>query len=150
MYDQLKRLKNILHADQFILTGSLALRYHGLEVSVKDLDIILINPTSETLSVLKVLCEVSPVYTNVPSEYKGRWECKYQFHLGGVNVDVFIENNTKICLQTSEGISINPIYDIVKAKQRMNRTKDHFSLFTISQLFFDIKGIDKLFKSRKI
>jgi hypothetical protein len=140
----LVKLKDQLNSEQFILTGSLALRYHGICVDVKDIDLILINPTQGTLLKLKALSELFPVYPNISLEIKASWEVKYQFKFENVNVDVFIEEGYVECLKTSNGIYVNPICRIISAKKRLDRPKDHISLFNISQLFFNLSDMSKI------
>jgi len=138
MYDKVVKLKNMLKCDQFILTGSLAFKFHGLDVDCNDIDLILINPTNETRNLLCNLSNLFPRINGCQGKYS-KLEANYQFVLDGVPVDIFIECNIKSCLQTKEGVDINPICDIIKAKMILGRIKDYKSLYEWSQKIFSNK-----------
>lgn len=121
----IKHYQTIFSCDQFILTGSTALKMHGLVDSASDIDIILINPTEECRKILEKLEEKS----NNQNTYKAR--VAYIFEHEGVKIDVFIENEKVDCC-SYEGIFINPIKKIVEAKKKIARTKDFAQLRKIA------------------
>ena len=55
----IKHYQTIFSCDQFILTGSTALKFHGLVDSASDIDIILVNPTEECKKIIEKLEEKS-------------------------------------------------------------------------------------------
>lgn len=109
-----KHYEKLLTAEQFIVTGSTALELHGLDVHSDDLDIILVKPSSECQESLRKL-----------DTLKGTYEggCACQFESAGIKIDIFIESKPKDCCR-HDGLQINPIKDIVAAKNRIGRPKD--------------------------
>lgn len=121
----IKHYQTIFACDQFILTGSTALKFHGLVDSASDIDIILINPTEDCKTILEKLQEKS----NKKNTYGG--SVAYMFEHEGVKIDIFIET-TKIDCCSYEGVFISPIKKIVEAKKKMGRTKDFAHLRKIA------------------
>lgn len=142
----IKHYQTILQAEQFVITGSLAMSFMGLVESKKvgDIDIILVNPTAETVELLKRLSESQPARTKV-SEYKG--ESMFIFQHDEVKIDVFIE---KIKIETElivDGFSISPINKIIEAKKGHNRPKDWIQLMKLSKVFFNKNDFNKYVES---
>ena len=129
--DVLKELKTILPADQFIITGSYALAKYGLtpESRVKDLDIILVNPTEVAKAVVAALQKDFPASTHASGEN----DLMGIFMLGTYKVDVF-NGSTEPSLEI-EGMLYATIPHIIGAKKRQNRLKDWMQLRTISRFF---------------
>ena len=121
----IKHYQTIFTCDQFILTGSTALKFHGLVDSSSDIDIILINPSKECETILEKLQEKS----NKKPTYGG--SVAYMFEHEGVKIDIFIQNE-KIDCCSYEGVFINPIKKIVEAKKKIGRTKDFAQLRKIA------------------
>lgn len=121
----IKHYQTIFSCDQFILTGSTALKFHGLVDSASDIDIILINPTEDCKTILEKLQEKS----NKKNTYGG--SVAYMFEHEGVKIDIFIQLE-KIDCCSYEGVFINPIKKIVEAKKKMGRTKDFAQLRKIA------------------
>ena len=121
----IKHYQTIFACDQFILTGSTALKFHGLVDSSSDIDIILINPTEDCKTILEKLQEKS----NKKNTYGG--SVAYMFEHEGVKIDIFIETTKTDCC-SYEGIFINPIKKIVEAKKKIARTKDFAQLRKIA------------------
>lgn len=121
----IKHFQTILSCDQFILTGSTALKFHGLVDSSSDIDIILINPSEECKTILEKLQEKS----NKKTTYDG--SVAYMFEHDGVKFDIFIQHE-KIDCCSYEGVFIKPIYSIVAAKKKIARTKDFAQLRKIA------------------
>lgn len=117
-----KHYEKLLTAEQFIVTGSTALELHGLDVHSDDLDIILVNPSAECQESLRKL-------NTLKGDYAGGCAC--QFESGGTKIDIFIESKPKTCC-SYDGIQINPVKDIVAAKNRIGRPKDVDQLTAIS------------------
>ena len=61
----IKHFKTLLPCEQFVVTGSYVLALNGIyDMSkVKDLDIILVNPTPESLGIISRLMDGSPAKT---------------------------------------------------------------------------------------
>lgn len=125
--------KAILLADDFIITGTLALSQMGFTTTVKDLDIILINPKQHTLEVLENLEKTNPPKNLV--SYPTSIENKriFRFVYEGVNIDVFIHpSSISSAIQTKCGLNITPLYHIVSAKKYLARPKDIIQLLKLS------------------
>ena len=121
----IKHYQTILSCDQFILTGSTALKFHGLVDSSSDIDIILINPSKECITILEKLQEKS----NKKPTYDG--SVGYMFEHDDVKIDIFFQHEKTDCC-SYEGIFINPINKIVEAKKKIARTKDFAQLRKIA------------------
>ena len=121
----IKHYQTIFSCDQFILTGSTALKFHGLVDSASDIDIILINPSEDCKTILEKLQEKS----NKKNTYGG--SVAYMFDHEGVKIDIFIET-TKIDCCSYEGVFISTIKKIVEAKKKIGRTKDFAQLRKIA------------------
>ena len=125
--------KALLQAEDFLITGTLALKLMGFNIkSVKDLDIILVKPKRSTLDILQTLENLYPPRN--PSPYPVPMEAKqvFRFMHGDLSIDVFIKDNYfKDTLQTGDGIKIAPLNHIVEAKKSMRRPKDVFQLLAL-------------------
>ena len=130
----IKHYQTIFSCDQFILTGSTALKFHGLVDSSSDIDIILVNPTEECKKIIEKLEEKS----NKQNTYKA--SVAYIFEHEGVKIDIFIET-AKIDCCSYEGVFINPIKRIVEAKKKIARTKDFAQLRKIAMSIFTEKEL---------
>lgn len=132
--DIIKHYQTILACEQFILTGSTALQFHGLVDSASDIDIILVNPTEECKKIIEKLEEKS----NKQNTYKA--SVAYIFEHEGIKIDIFIETTKTDCC-SYEGVSINPINRIVAAKKKSARLKDFAQL---RKMAFSILTADEL------
>lgn len=134
--EKLKTLKALLGAKEVILTGSLALAYHGLLelTDCKDLDILVLNPSDTTTEVLKRLQTESPS----PKFVEGG-PVNYSFFYEEIKVDVWVitAHEDKEYLTTKDGIQIASIKSIVKAKLSYNRTKDWVQLMQLAKKIYD-------------
>lgn len=134
-----KNLEIILQADAFIVTGSMALRKYGLVAKNHDIDIILVNPTENTLDTLGSLERAAPVgMQNTENDYDVS-ELVAQFIYHGVKVDVFRHADAKCLL--IDGLHYSFISDIIKAKKICNRHKDWALLFNIAEKFCTIEQL---------
>lgn len=142
MLEKLKTLKTILPANEFILTGSTALAYHGLaELSAsKDLDIILVDPSDSAKEILDRLQKENP-----NPKFTGKGTLTYSFIYEGIKVDIWVAKvDAKNLLSTPDGIKVSCIQSIVKAKKSYNRPKDWVQLMQLASKIFD----GKLFESQ--
>jgi hypothetical protein len=132
----LKNFKAALTTEQFILGGSTALAYYGLlpEGKAKDLDIILVNPDENTLSLLEKLQEISPAKTKPLKGSNAR--VNYIIDHFGVKIDFFVLKDRIDTEFEYKGILLNTIPNIVKAKKEANRPKDWLQLRNLSRFFF--------------
>ncbi len=129
----IKHYQTILACEQFILTGSTALQFHGLVETSSDVDIILVNPTDECKKIIEKLEEKS----NTQNTYKA--SVAYIFEHEGVKIDIFIETTKTDCC-SYEGVFIDPIKKIVEAKKKIARIKDFAQLRKIaSSILTDIE-----------
>ena len=138
----IKHYQTILQAEQFVVTGSLAMSFMGLvkKEEVGDIDIILIKPTPETIELLKRLVENQPARTKAP-EYKS--EEMFIFQHDDVKIDIFAQYGNKIETELMvDGFLISPIKRIIEAKRSHNRPKDWIQLLKLSQVFFNQKDFN--------
>ena len=133
MKNAIDHFKKLLTCEQFIITGSYALKQLGLVTTVKDLDIILVRPSDETVSILTKLHTPRFVTDYPPSK------TQYRVLFGDVEVDFF----TKDSKQKTIRIEIeNELYDIslpsniAKAKRDLNSLKQIIQLKKIAELFY--------------
>ena len=129
-----KHYKTLLPCEQFYVTGSTALAYHGLVElnSATDLDIILVNPTEAAKELLSRLQTANPAHTK-PG---GKAEVNYIFKHEDVKVDIFVQAEKVDGLLSCDGIQFSSVKHIVAAKKRINRMKDFIQLRNLSRLFF--------------
>ena len=138
----IKHYQTIFACDQFILTGSTALKFHGFDVnSASDIDIILINPTEDCKTILEKLQEKS----NKKNTYGG--SVAYMFEHEGVKIDIFIQHE-KIDCCSYECVFINPIKKIVEAKKNIGRTKDFAQLSKIASSILTEKELMNYIESK--
>lgn len=134
--EKLKTLHTILGTNNFILTGTTALAYHGLLdfSEAKDLDILLINPSDGAKEVLSNLQKANP-----SPKFKEGGSVTHSFFYEGVKVDVWIlaSHEDTEYIQTKEGIKLASIRWIVKAKEMIGRSKDWIQLMQLSRKIFD-------------
>lgn len=137
----IKHYQTIFSCEQFILTGSTALKLHGLVDSSSDIDIILIKPSEECINILEKLEEKSNLKKNYPSTNF------FMFYHEGVKIDVFIENEKIECC-TFDDILISPIKKIIDAKKKMARLKDIAQLRKIAASIITDKETLKFIDSK--
>lgn len=132
--------KIVLPAEDFILVGSTALSLLGFgKIEIKDLDILLIEPVTSTLDVLKELQAECPVHNLSKYPNLNVFRFKYE----GVPVDVFIDEKTNApdCkLVTEGGMKLAPLSYIINQKKRLNRPKDYVQLLQLrNKILSDIE-----------
>ena len=83
--EKLKTLRTMLGCDQIVIAGSNAIKLHGIPVdsNENDLDIILVNPPSDAISVLDRFQKENP-----NPKFIGGGDLKYSFYYEGVKIDV--------------------------------------------------------------
>lgn len=129
----IEHFKKLLQCDQFILTGSHALAMLGLmtvgEAGEKDIDILLVNPTEESLAILKKLKinQGNPNYPPDANYYRVEYESIY--------VDFFVKDEVQKSINV-DGVDIAYPIDIVNAKQRYGGLKHILHLKGIAELFY--------------
>lgn len=106
--------------NRFIITGSLALYYHGLILpNPKDVDLIMLGLNDKGKAVLSNLQKQrNPDYPES--------ETLYSISYKGIDVDIFLNRiaSDSNFLYTVDMIRVDTIQNVIKAKQRINRTKD--------------------------
>lgn len=151
MKNLILKLKTLLPAENFIVTGSYVLSLFGLYGASNDLDIILVNPTDATKDALNRLMKDFPAKTTIkipkdktdedevevkkPTK-KVMADCYAIFMYDQVKVDVFIETKSTRPFITIDDINYSTIKDIVDAKKGYNRMKDWLQLRDIARIFF--------------
>lgn len=136
-----------LECEQFFITGSLALDFHGFTVpTAHDVDIVVINPSDLAKRKLERYVSKNPTYDKNETGSIGRdgvlkemnIVAAYQFKwLGTIPVDVFTYEKPVpgLLSQTSDGILIYPIYKIIDAKLQLGRDKDYTQLKALGKQF---------------
>lgn len=142
-----KYYRELLECDQFLLTGSLALKCYGLAKESKDIDIIIVNPTKDTYLTLDRIGVRQISAIDYPSTLR-----RYCFieDKSGIKIDIFIETSKITNCVNIDGVELNTLERIVKAKKEANRMKDWGHLKYISQQFYDVKHIEALLDKYKI
>lgn len=122
----LEQLRVLLKAKQFVLTGSFVTHKLGLCNNYSDIDIILVSPEPETLTLLKELEEKFPKNSNIVCCYSNT--DLYKFKYNDLKIDVFITNNKFDEELKYAGFVISPLNEIIKAKKSYNSPKQIFQL----------------------
>ena len=137
--DTVKRLKQLLPAENFIVTGGLVLNLHGLADSYKDLDVILVNPPISTLETLENFMKAYPAETE-PKQYENSPKAIFIFE--GVKVDFWVVYKApKITFEIS-GVTTTSISHILAEKQNAGRLKDWAGLKKMALKIFDSKKFE--------
>lgn len=124
-----------------VVTGSIALAEFGIYPSIndpKDLDVILINPSTNDLLAVDILQKANPA-NNISCDFrKNMLEVRCQIIINNMPVDIFTEKhpdfdsyNNNLYLLSNEGVKLNRIDRILTAKKRMGRAKDWFQIMEI-------------------
>ena len=136
----IEHLNKLISCDKIIYTGSFALNLMGITDKVKDLDVIVVNPSTDTLAVLERL-HVPYTKTDYPKDPR-----QFRIIVESVSVDIWVETNKmEDCLEVNyDGtvISIAKINHIIKAKKRYKRLKDILQLKSISEKFYKPKELE--------
>ena len=137
-FKTLEQLKTIFSAEQFILTGSVAVSFLGFKniKASKDIDILLYNPTTECMDKLKEFQDKFP-RTN-KSGYDN--PNMFQFLYNDINFDVFITKEKYDESLTYKNIIISSIDKIALVKKGYNSPKHIFQLMNWrNQIISDIE-----------
>lgn len=136
LLQKLRTLKTLLGKEELILTGSLALAYHGLLdfSEANDLDLIVVNPSTTALDVLNKFQAENP-----SKKWKEGSPVTYSFILETLKIDVWVATNFEDSkyLVTEDGVKIASIKHIVKAKKSYNRPKDYIQLMNLANKIFN-------------
>lgn len=147
MYQKILYLKTILNAEQFVLTGSNALKLMGFDVTPKDIDVILYNPAPGIIEIMESLAKQYP--PTRPGKYPT--PNTYRWKQEGTDVDVFVEKTIiNSSLMTKEGIFVNPIQRIVIAKINFRRLKDWSQLKHLANQIFNRKAFEQFFDEARL
>ncbi len=143
MEEIFKELRALFACDGLIITGSQALKKYGLVTKAKDLDIILINPTVDTVERLHNLQEEFPAATKAQFENETYEDHSLLaiFKWKGLKVDVFGSDGEPYL--TIDGFNYATIDNIVKAKLRAGRLKDWLQLRKIASRIWTREGMSK-------
>lgn len=159
MKETILKLKTMLAADRFILTGSYALAKYGLRsnMDINDIDIILIKPTIGTCETINrfmkefpakstakikpipIPNEVEPLMPAGTKPYKSSVQpsCLMAiFMFDRFKIDIYIQEYFDEPILNIDGIEHTTIPHIVKAKQSYGRMKDWLQLREMSRVFF--------------
>ena len=120
--------KKLLPCDQFIITGSFGWKLLGLVQNVKDLDIILVNPTESAMNSLDALREPNNSdYPANPNQYKVKF--------GTLIIDFYVKKTKIDTIDLANGLSIASIKGTIRAKKQYGRMKDFYQLSAIASIF---------------
>lgn len=143
MKTTIEQLKALLPCEKFVITGSFALSLMGLcdPEKVGDIDIILVNPTEESLNICDRL------QTQNPAKTKGYTNLMFIFMHNTHVVNIFISKKEDTELEYN-GTSISKISGIVSAKKSYGRMKDWLQLRKLAKFFFTQSEFDKFLDSK--
>lgn len=163
MKDLILKLRTLLPAKDFIVTGSFVLAEYGLmdKSRINDLDIILINPEQSTVDTINRLMADFPAktkplpITNVTTEdTSGRKlkavksEClKAIFMFDQIKVDVLIMEAMSEPTLLVNGIKYCTVSHIINAKKSYGRMKDWLQLRDVARLFFKEEEFNHILNS---
>ena len=142
----IEHLQKLIVCDKIIFTGSFALEQMGLTGKVKDLDVLLFNPSSDTILVLNRLHQPYgvPNYPDNPNQFR--------IIINNISVDLFItdkvENHLDICWEGMQ-LSISKVDGIINAKKSYNRLKDVLQLKSISEVFYKPEDLKNFINSEQ-
>jgi hypothetical protein len=162
MKEVLLKLKTILSAQDFIVTGSFVLSEFGLidKKKVSDLDIILVKPEKSTIETINRFMTDFPAKTkpkiteSLPKlevddddevEEKPKLKKVAQkphsdvsaiFMFDKVKIDVFVMDSCSYGFITVDGLKYTTIDSIIKAKKSYGRMKDWLQLRDMARNFF--------------
>lgn len=146
MITKVKTLQTILGVEGFVLTGSLALMYHGLieENKVNDIDLILVNPSENARAALDNLQAAEP-----SPKFRPGGPVNYSFFYEGVKVDIWLQDRYEDgrVIMTEEGVRLANVKHIVQAKKSINRPKDWVNLMQIAKRIYDPVEFEKVLPS---
>lgn len=130
----IEHLNKLISCDKIIYTGSFALNLMGITDKVKDLDVIVVNPSTDTLAVLERL-HTPYIKTDYPKDPR-----QFRIIVESVSVDIWVETNKmEDCLEVNyDGITINiaMVPHIIKTKKRYKRFKDIMQLKVMAEKFY--------------
>lgn len=139
----IKYFKALLKTERFIVTGGTVLQLHGLKEKAPDLDLILVNPSEEALTVLRAMQEASPAKTK---PFGGGGLAAILMH-EGVKVDFWIQNDFKETTLNylGEDFEIANVGAIIRAKKSIGRFKDFADLKIIAARIHSEKAFNEAF-----
>lgn len=114
----IKTLKQLFVCEQFVVTGSYAMRRMGFTNTVKDLNIILVNPIPTTKEILKTMSIPQPVESHYPTDPD-----HYNIDMSGVKVDVWVRGVIVPSIALADGFEINQVRGIIDAKKSFHSLK---------------------------
>ena len=143
MKTTIEQLKALLPCEKFVITGSFALSLMGLydPKKVGDIDIILVNPTEESLTICDRLQSLNPANT------KGYTDLMFIFMHNTHVVNIFISKKEETEMEYN-GIAISKVSCIVSAKKGYGRMKDWLQLRKMAKLFFNQSEFEKFLDSK--
>lgn len=131
MKEVIKHLQSLLPAEQFVVTGSYALKEMGLPVGqVHDIDIILIRPTETTVAILKQMNDKT-----MTGEYP---DCDmYAFEVLNTKINIWVQTDRiPVVWDSGKAIALSTVEGIVKAKKAYKGLKHILQLKTIGEFFY--------------
>lgn len=141
----IKYFKALLKTERFIVTGGTVLELHGLKSTAQDLDLILVNPSEEALTVLRAMQEASPAKTK---PYGGGGLTAILMH-EGVKVDFWVLDSYKDTTLSypGEDFEVANVGAIIRAKKAIGRFKDFADLKVIASGILTTAEFEKVFNN---
>jgi hypothetical protein len=137
MIKKIKAYQKQFVCEQFVVTGSTALKFFGLVDVTNDLDIILVNPDEVTVRTLTAYQAAYPAETK-PT---GRGAVSYVFMDGDLKIDVFVTTKKVDTLLMVEGFFVSTVSNIVAAKKSYGRKKDWYQLVAMRSRIITVDEI---------
>lgn len=145
----IQHFKTLLPCEQFVVTGSYSFVVMGLAKTAADIDIVIVNATPETISILDRLQD-SDESKHLKNEYIGQSKKAYRIMHNSVKVDIFLDSVKMECFELSSGLSVSTIPATIKAKKSYSRLKDWLQLRTYAELFYKQSEFDAFLNQEAI
>jgi hypothetical protein len=144
MKDAILKLKTLLPASDFIITGSYVLSQYGLmpKEMVKDIDIILVKPEPTAVNNMVNFQKDFPAKTKpIKSDF-------FIFMFDDIKIDVFVDDNFKESTLLIDGIKHANISYIIKAKMTIGRMKDWLQCRDMARLIFKQEDFEHMLNNK--
>lgn len=139
--DAIMHFKAVVKCEHLIVTGSYALYKYGLITAFSDLDLLVVNPTTEAKQIIIDLQKTDDS-KHLISDYAASFNV-YRILFNGIKIDFHCVNLAEPFMLLDSGIKLATIKGIVKAKLKANRLKDLLQLREIAKVIYE----DSMFKT---
>lgn len=140
MEKAIKHFQSLIKSEQFVITGSYALRCLGLtEKQPKDLDVLLYKPDEASVEILERLR-----IKNITDYPDSKYHIKVNYE--DTNIDFFVCNEPIKTIVLADDIVVSMPKDIFKAKHSYLRIKDYVQCKAIADMICPNDFLDKIIK----